>query len=355
MTNKKAVIAMSGGVDSSVAAGLALEEGYDVTGVNLHLAPSSGGKDTEDAKAVCDRLGIPFESVDMRESFRKLIMEEFAREYYAGRTPNPCVLCNRLIKFGLLSDYAESIGAQTLITGHYARTKFNEATGRYNILKAANADKDQSYVLASLTQKQIQNAYFPLGELDKSQVRGIAESFGLTVSDKKDSQDICFVPDGDYAAIIKELLPNQDIQGNFVMQDGRIIAPHKGISNYTIGQRKGLGVALGFPVFVTAINPITGDVVLGSNDDLMKREVSLAGFNPIAVDTSKGPITMSCTARIRYHAKEAPCTAELHEDGKAQLTFDEPQRAPTPGQTCVLYDGDSVIGGGTIVLEDSNG
>lgn len=346
-TNKqKALIAMSGGVDSSVAAYLTLQAGYEAIGSIMHLIDKNE-LDENDARAVASKLGMEFEAFDFKDTFKADVIARFIDEYKHGRTPNPCIYCNRSLKFGLLLEQADKLGAAKIVTGHYARITQNDTTGRFSLLKGKEASKDQSYVLYNLTQAQLARVMFPLGELDKSEVRSIAMEHGFVNSNKKDSQDICFVPDGDYAGFIERESGMVFEPGNYVTADGQVLGAHKGIINYTIGQRKGLGIALGQPMFVTAIRPETNEVVLGVEKDLMTSEIEANEFNWIEYGEDL-PKEVRCSARIRYHAKEQPCTVIPLGNDEARIVFDEAQRAPTPGQSVVLYNGDLCVGGGTI-------
>ncbi|MCH4154593.1 MAG: tRNA 2-thiouridine(34) synthase MnmA [Mageeibacillus sp.] len=345
---QKALIAMSGGVDSSVAAFLAVSSGYEAIGSIMRLIDKNSD-DENDARSVSEKLGMDFVAFDFRKEFRQSVISRFIDEYRRGRTPNPCIYCNRSLKFGLLTDECDRLGAGYIVTGHYARVVFDGNSGRYLLLKGKEAAKDQSYVLYNLTQEQLSRVIFPLGELRKEAVREIAAARGFVNSRKKDSQDICFVPDGDYAGFIRSESGLVFEPGNYVTASGEILGTHRGIINYTIGQRKGLGVALGHPVFVTGIRPNTNEVVLGPEKDLMKDVIYADEFNWIFCDSNRLPGVIRCCARIRYHAAEQPCTVTPTGDSTVRIVFDAQQRAPTPGQSVVLYDGDCCLGGGTII------
>lgn len=345
-------LGMSGGVDSSAAAVLLQEQGYAVSG--LHLSLLSGlplpadclPDDGSDARAVASLLGLPFYDMDLSPEFRATVIDYFIREYEAGRTPNPCVFCNRRIKFGAMWDAAQKLGADYLATGHYAKIRQDPATGRHLLCRGADRSKDQSYFLCRLTQEQLSRTLFPLGDLEKPAVRALAEAHGLINAQKRDSQDICFVPDGDYAGFIARYTGRDCPAGDFVDESGRVLGRHKGIVHYTVGQRKGLGIAADAPLYVKRIDAAENRVVLSGNDALFSRELMANDFNWIAYDVP--PRELRATARVRYHQREQTATVTVLEDGHVHLVFDEPQRAITPGQAVVLYDGDTVLGGGTI-------
>ncbi len=361
----KALIAMSGGVDSSVAALLTKEQGYDCIGCTMKLwsaepDPSDDPSavpapkktcctldDTEDARSVAYRLGMPFYVFNYKREFREKVICPFAASYERGETPNPCIECNRHLKFGRLLERAKVLGCDKVVTGHYARIERGE-DGLYVLKKGLDPSKDQSYVLHCLTQEQLGSILFPLGGMTKEQARKIAAEHGFVNADKPDSQDICFVPDGDYAKVVERCGSGAGLkEGDFVDLEGRPIGRHRGIIHYTIGQRKGLGNTWGKPVFVTAIDPVANTVTLGDSADLMRREVTARDFNWIAGRAPQGSIR--CTAKLRYRQADRPAEARAEADGRVRLVFDEPQRAPTPGQYAVLYDGDIVLGGGIIV------
>lgn len=353
----KALIAMSGGVDSSVAALLTKEKGIECIGCTMKLyeagdtdLPPEASKtccsldDTEDARSVAFRLGMPFYAFNYKEEFRSLVMNKFAESYEMGATPNPCIDCNKYLKFGRLYERAEVLGCDYIVTGHYARIE--KDGDRYVLKRALDDSKDQSYVLYNLTQELLAHILFPLGELTKAEAREIAEKNGFVNAHKPDSQDICFVPDGDYAKVVEKLTGKTPEPGDFVDKEGNILGKHKGIINYTIGQRKGLGLAMGHPVFVCAICPENNTVVIGENEDLMKREVMVEDFNWISGEVPEGPVR--CTAKTRYRMKDQPAVIYPLEGGGVKIVFDEPQRAITRGQSAVAYDGDVVLGGGII-------
>lgn len=345
--------AMSGGVDSSVVAYLLGKGGLRVFGATMKLyrPPADGAvtcgsdRDIADARAVCDRLGLDHRVYDFGQLFRETVMQDFAEEYRAGRTPNPCVLCNKLLKFGALMDAARADGADAVATGHYVRVQ-RDGSGRYLLRRAADESKDQSYVLWRLSQEQLSRARFPLGELSKAEVREIAAELGLVTAHKSDSQDICFVPDGDYAAFLTREMGLTDQPGDYVDEEGRVLGQHRGVLHYTVGQRKGLGIALGMPMFVASKDPVTRQVVLTTDDKLYETTVTLRGLNLIAADRLDTPIR--CHAKLRYRHPAAPATLRQTGEDSALLVFDQPQRAPAPGQSAVFYEGDIVIGGGFI-------
>ena len=355
MTNK-ALIAMSGGVDSSVAAFLTKDMGYDATGITLKLFDNEdiGEKrektccsldDIDDARRVCLKLGIPYYVYNFKDSFKENVIDRFIRAYENGTTPNPCIDCNRYLKFRRLYDRAALMGCDAIATGHYVRIE--RENGRYLLKKALDASKDQSYVLYMLTQEQLAHTQFPLGALRKAETRQLADSLGFFNARKPDSQDICFVPDGDYAAFIRRHTGKADAPGDFVDESGRILGRHKGIAHYTIGQRKGMGIPSNRPLYVKVIDSKSNQVVLSGNDALFSKQ--LTGENFKCITWEAPPRQFRCSAKIRYRQTEQPCEVTVEEDGSVQVLFDRPQRAITPGQAVVLYDGDTVLGGGTIL------
>ena len=346
--NKKVMLGISGGVDSAVSAYILKSQGYDVTAVNCCFYKNENhGASVEDARAVSERLGIPFRVTDMTESFRKNVIDSFADTYVKGGTPNPCIVCNRLLKFGALLDGALEEGFGFIATGHYARIEKDEATGRYLLKKGVDPHKDQSYVLWSLNQHQLAHTLFPLGEMTKQKSREIAQELELVNAKKGDSQDICFIPDGDYAAFIERYLDKSFPEGNFVDTEGKILGTHKGIIRYTVGQRKGLGLALPAPMYVKEKDTENNRVILSDNESLFSKERYADGINLITCDRLTEPVRVK--AKIRYAHKEQWATVTQQGDDLIHVVFDEPQRAAAKGQSVVLYDGDTVVGGGTII------
>lgn len=350
---KKIFAAMSGGVDSSVAAYLLMQAGFEVTGATMTLYRPQGQtgdtRDVLDARAVCAKLGIPHKTYDMGEVFRRCVIEDFIRVYEAGGTPNPCVTCNRTVKFGALWDAVRADGAEAIATGHYARIV--REGDRYLLCKATDEGKDQSYFLWQLPRAVLPHILFPLGEMTKPEIRALAAKQGFVTAHKSDSQDICFVPDGDYAGFIGGYTGKTPEEGDFVNRNGQVLGRHKGIIHYTVGQRKGLGIALGEPAYVCAKDPVTRRVVLGRNEDLFTREVCLEEVNLLSVDAIDTPTAV--TARIRSTHRGAPATVVMTGRDTALVTFDQPQRAVCAGQSCVFYDRDVVVGGGIIGGENS--
>lgn len=361
MDKKKVVIGMSGGVDSSVAAALLLERGYEVIGLTMRLwdgeeingdffgSTCCSASAVEDAKYVCYKLGIEHYVMDFRREFEDSVVNYFVDEYKSGRTPNPCIACNRFLKFDAMLKRAELLGAEYVATGHYAKIEYDEMNGRYLLKRARSEAKDQTYALYSLTQDQLSRTLMPLGVLEtKQETRAIAERLGLITAKKPDSMEICFVPDKDYASFIKRRTGEGTEEGNFVDTEGNVLGRHKGIIHYTVGQRKGLGVTFGKPMFVLRIDAERNEIVLGEKGTEFSSELVARDLNFITIDRFAAPIEVN--AKVRYSAKEAAATVEPLADGRARVVFDEPQRAITPGQAVVFYekDGDCVIGGGVI-------
>lgn len=348
--NKKALIAMSGGVDSSVSALLMQQQGYECVGATMSLFKKStcgGEDDVRDAAKVCADLGMEHHVINFADSFQEKVIKRFIDAYTHGRTPNPCVDCNRYLKFGKLFAKAQELGCQYVVTGHYVRVRYDEAKGRYLLLKGADPKKDQSYVLYSLTQEQLAHAQFPLGEYCKTDIRDIAEEHGFANARKHDSQDICFVENGKYAEFIEKKTGRKFKSGDFVDIEGNVLGRHKGIIYYTVGQRKGLGLALPQPMYVKEIDVVNNKVVLATNDQLFSSHVVAKDINLIDCDRITEPRRLK--ARIRYHHVEQWATVTQPDEDTLVVDFDEPQRAITKGQSLVLYEDDVVVGGGTIV------
>ncbi len=352
----RAIIAMSGGVDSSVAAFLMKQQGYDIIGVTLKLHSDDGISDEQsccsqqdilDAKAVCDRLGVEHRVIDFESNFNEFVIDRFVQSYINGGTPNPCIDCNRYIKFSKMLEIADAEGFDYVVTGHYARVVYDEHSDRYVLKKGLDETKDQSYVLYSLDQHALSHLKLPLGELSKAQVREIAEQNGFINASKKDSQDICFVKDGKYADFIMSYTGKSFPDGDFVDLSGRVLGTHKGIIRYTIGQRKGLNLSLPQPMYVCKKDTVSNTVTLCLDDELYATELLAEDMNYISIKELKEPLRVN--AKIRYKHKESPATLYPLSDGRVKLFFDEPQRAITKGQAVVMYIENTVVCGGTIL------
>jgi len=357
VASKKVMVGMSGGVDSSVAAALLLEKGYDVIGVTMHMWEDPTTEDVredaccslsavEDARRVANKLKIPHYVLNFKDIFKKTIVDYFIDEYLKGRTPNPCIACNKFIKFGIFIEKALSMNIDYVATGHYARIVYDNDKERYLLKKALTKEKDQSYVLYNIKKENLSRVLFPIGDYDKNEVRNLAKKYELPVATKPDSQEICFIQDNDYAGFINRIAKENIKPGYFVDTKGNILGEHKGIINYTIGQRKGLGISFGKPMYVVRIDSKNNQVVLGDAEDLFSTELIAEDVNFLSIDSLEEPLKVN--AKIRYSAKESPATIYPLEEGKVKVIFEQPQRAITPGQSVVFYDGDIVVGGGII-------
>lgn len=351
INRKRVVIGLSGGVDSSVAALLLKQDGYDVIGVTMDLyqKETTDNENTiSDAKKIAEKLDIPFHVLDFKKEFKEYVIDYFSKEYINGRTPNPCIECNKHLKFGLLLDKAKELfNADYIATGHYAKIEFNKDTGRYFIKESNSTGKDQTYVLYNLTQEQLKHVIMPLGDYAKDQIREIATQNGFITANKKDSQEICFVEDNDYAAFIERKYNYKNIVGEFVDTKGNKYGKHKGIINYTIGQRRGLGLSLKSPLYVKKVDTKTHQVILCTKEELYSDSLICTNINLITIAKLDSPL--SALAKIRYSAPKVKATLIPIDENNIKVVFDQPQRAITPGQAVVFYDNNIVIGGGTII------
>lgn len=355
--SRKVAVGMSGGVDSSVAAYLLKKQGYDVIGVTMQIwqdedresVSENGGccglSAVDDARRVADMLNIPYYVLNFKKEFKENVIDYFMDEYMHARTPNPCIACNRYVKWEALLNRAVEFGCDYIATGHYARVNRLD-NGRYAVCRSKTDKKDQTYALYNLTQEQLARTLMPIGEYEKDEVRKIANEAGLLIANKPDSQEICFIPDNDYAGYIERESGKIFPEGNFVDVKGNVLGRHRGIIHYTVGQRKGLNLSMGKSVFVLAIRPETNEVVIGDNEDTFHTKLTASKVNLMSVDRIDGKLRVS--AKIRYSHKGAPCTVEMTGDDEVTCVFDEPVRAITPGQAVVFYDGDVVVGGATI-------
>lgn len=353
----KVVVAMSGGVDSSVAAALLKEQSYQVIGITMQIWPADkpygdrfggccGLDAVEDARRVAYRLGMPHYVLDFREIFARKVITDFCREYSHGRTPNPCIRCNQFIKFDALLAKAKALGAELVATGHHARIEKDEVKGRYLLKKGVDREKDQSYFLYPVTQEQLRHILMPIGHLTKKQVREIARELALPVAEKRESQEICFIPDDNYAEFLKDYIPEAAKPGHIADEQGNILGNHQGILHYTIGQRKGLGIAAKEPLYVIAIDPEKNAIIVGGKEKAFCEELIASRLNWIARANLTKPVTLK--AKIRYRHPEAEATVTPLENDVIYVKFSQPQMAIAPGQAIVFYDGDMVVGGGTI-------
>ncbi len=348
--NNKVLLGMSGGVDSSVAAVLLLEQGFDVIGVTFKFwCDSRYNKDNSDtvadARRICRKLGIEHHELDIADIFKKEVVDKFIKSYAEGKTPNPCVECNKHIKFGVMLDFADKLGAYYISTGHYAVKEFDEAYGTEVIKLSANAKKDQTYMLYVMDKSAVPRVLFPLGKFaDKDEIRKIAEKYGFVSANKPDSQEICFIPDNDTGAFLDRYIKQKP--GDIIKPDGTVLGKHKGLCHYTIGQRKGLGISAQTPLFVTKLDTERNTITVTEHEKLFTSELHASSVNWLVFDELTKPIRL--TAKIRYAARAVPCEVTPLGNGKIKAVFDEPQRAITPGQSVVFYDGDVLVGGGII-------
>lgn len=348
MKNKKVLLGMSGGVDSSVSAVLLQQEGYEVIGTTLQLFSQDSKDDiNHDAQNICDFLGIKYYTYDYKEKFRQNVIQDFIECYANCKTPNPCIECNKHMKFGAMWEKAKEIGCEYIATGHYAKTEYSEKYGRWVLKKSNAGKKDQSYVLWSIPKELIEHILFPLSEFeDKEQIREIARKNSLKVANKPDSEDICFIPDGNYKKFLEQNSNIKPKHGNIVNSKGEILGKHTGLYNYTIGQRKGLGISYKVPLFVVGFNPLKNEVIVGEESELYKKEINVKDINLLLIDEIKEPIEVE--VKTRYSSKVAKAKIEQNGENRVKVIFEEPQRAITPGQSAVFYIDDIVLGGGKI-------
>jgi len=350
MEMKRVLLGMSGGVDSSAAAVLLQRQGCEVVGCTLRLYDNGNSDGVERAAAVADKLQIPFDTADFTEQFRCCVMEPFVSAYVAGQTPNPCVDCNRSVKFSTLLQRADALGCSHIATGHYARVRWDERVRRWQLLRGLDESKDQSYFLYPLSQEILSRTLMPLGDYTKEKIRAIAEEAELVTARQKDSQDICFIPDGDYVSFLKTFGAVEPVGGEFVDRNGKILGRHNGLVCYTKGQRRGLGVSADRPLYVVSKDAENNRIMLGDNDDLFSASLVAGKFNWVSIPCPDGEI--SVTAKTRYTQKTAKATVLPLPDGRVRVCFEQPQRAVTPGQSVVLYHEDMVLGGGIIEQTD---
>jgi len=359
MTKDRVAVAMSGGVDSSVAAALLLDEGYDVVGITMNLfslrrefcrdeslKSYCGRGAAEEANRVAANLGIEHYLLDLKQPFEELVVADFLEEYRCGRTPNPCIRCNQYIKFDVLMERASRLGADFLATGHHARIEKDQSSWRFLLKKGKDKEKDQSYFLYTMTQRQLSRTLFPIGNLTKAEVRAKAKELGLPVAQRPESQEICFIQGNNYVLFLKERIPGAFQPGPIVDEEGQVLGEHKGVIHFTVGQRRGMGISAPHPLYVLDIDSKNNTVVVGPNERLYRRHLLASGINWISQEGSTGPIGIK--ARIRYKHREARAKLEIRNSREVRIEFDKPQRAITPGQAVVFYDSEIVVGGGTI-------